>query len=69
MNVLEGQLKGYEGVSEEALKEKEEEIKEINLSIKSKEELLIKIKKNLRKRKKFGILKKSFMIRGLKKRV
>lgn len=45
MNVLEGQLKGYEGVSEEALKEKEEEIKEINLSIKSKEELLIKIKK------------------------
>lgn len=45
MNVLEGQLKGYEGVSEEALKEKEEEIKEINLSIKSKEELLNKIKK------------------------
>ncbi|NGU66694.1 AAA family ATPase [Clostridium perfringens] len=45
MNVLEGQLKGYEGISEEALKEKEEEIKEINLSIKSKEELLNKIKK------------------------
>lgn len=45
MNVLEGQLKGYEGVSEEALKEKKEEINEINLSIKSKEELLIKIKK------------------------
>ncbi|EHK2328845.1 AAA family ATPase [Clostridium perfringens] len=45
MNVLEGQLKGYEEVSEEALKEKEEEIKEINLSIKSKEELLNKIKK------------------------
>ncbi|HAT4250198.1 TPA: AAA family ATPase [Clostridium perfringens] len=45
MNVLEGQLKGYEGVSEEALKAKEEEIKEINLSIKSKEELLNKIKK------------------------
>lgn len=45
MNVLEGQLKGYEGVSEEALKEKEEEIKEINLSIKSKEDLLNKIKK------------------------
>ncbi|HAT4126317.1 TPA: AAA family ATPase [Clostridium perfringens] len=45
MNVLEGQLKGYEGVSEEALKAKEEEIKEINLSIKSKEELLKKIKK------------------------
>ncbi len=45
MSVLEGQLKGYEGVSEEALKAKEEEIKEINLSIKSKEELLNKIKK------------------------
>lgn len=45
MNVLEGQLKGYEGISEEALKAKEEEIKEINLSIKSKEELLNKIKK------------------------
>ncbi|MGU8453550.1 AAA family ATPase [Clostridium perfringens] len=45
MNVLEGQLKGYEGVSEEALKEKEEEINEINLNIKSKEELLNKIKK------------------------
>lgn len=45
MNVLEGQLKGYEGVREEALKAKEEEIKEINLSIKSKEELLNKIKK------------------------
>lgn len=45
MNVLEGQLKGYEGISEEALKEKEEEINEINLSIKSKEELLNKIKK------------------------
>ena len=45
MNVLEGQLKGDEGVSEEALKAKEEEIKEINLSIKSKEELLNKIKK------------------------
>ncbi|MGU8403261.1 SbcC/MukB-like Walker B domain-containing protein [Clostridium perfringens] len=45
MNVLEGQLKGYEGVSEEALKAKEEEIKEFNLSIKSKEELLNKIKK------------------------
>lgn len=45
MNVLEGQLKGYEGVSEETLKAKEEEIKEINLSIKSKEELLNKIKK------------------------
>lgn len=45
MNVLEGQLKGYEGVSEEALKVKEEEINEINLSIKSKEELLNKIKK------------------------
>ncbi|MDM0578831.1 SbcC/MukB-like Walker B domain-containing protein [Clostridium perfringens] len=45
MNVLEGQLKGYEGVSEEALKAKEEEINEINLSIKSKEELLKKIKK------------------------
>ncbi|PWW95458.1 SbcC/MukB-like Walker B domain-containing protein [Clostridium perfringens] len=45
MNVLEGQLKGYEGVSEEALKAKEEEIKKINLSIKSKEELLNKIKK------------------------
>ncbi|EGT3612736.1 exonuclease SbcC [Clostridium perfringens] len=45
MNVLEGQLKGYEGVSEGALKAKEEEIKEINLSIKSKEELLNKIKK------------------------
>ncbi|WP_322874214.1 AAA family ATPase [Clostridium perfringens] len=45
MNVLEGQLKGYEGVSEEALKAKEEEIKEINLSIKSKEELLNNIKK------------------------
>ncbi|WP_415336621.1 SbcC/MukB-like Walker B domain-containing protein [Clostridium perfringens] len=45
MNVLEGQLKGYEGISEEALKAKEEEIKEINLSIKSKEELLKKIKK------------------------
>ncbi|ELU5588445.1 AAA family ATPase [Clostridium perfringens] len=45
MNVLEGQLKGYEGVSEEALKANEEEIKEINLSIKSKEELLNKIKK------------------------
>ncbi|XZL95790.1 AAA family ATPase [Clostridium perfringens] len=45
MNVLEGQLKGYEGVSEEALKAKEEEIKEINLNIKSKEELLNKIKK------------------------
>ncbi|HII4500528.1 TPA: AAA family ATPase [Clostridium perfringens] len=45
MNVLEGQLKGYEGVSEEALKANEEEIKEINLSIKSKEELLKKIKK------------------------
>lgn len=45
MNVLEGQLKGYEEVSEEALKEKEEEIKEINLSIKSKEDLLNKIKK------------------------
>ncbi|WP_341721999.1 AAA family ATPase [Clostridium perfringens] len=45
MNVLEGQLKGYEGVSKEALKAKEEEIKEINLSIKSKEELLNKIKK------------------------
>lgn len=59
MNVLEGQLKGYEGISEEALKAKEEEIKEINLSIKSKEELLNKIKKNLRKRKKFGILKRT----------
>lgn len=45
MNVLEGQLKGYEGVSEEALKAKEEEIKEFNLNIKSKEELLNKIKK------------------------
>lgn len=45
MNVLEGQLKGYEGVSEGALKAKEEEINEINLSIKSKEELLNKIKK------------------------
>ncbi|XZM33705.1 AAA family ATPase [Clostridium perfringens] len=45
MNVLEGQLKGYEGVSEGALKAKEEEIKEINLNIKSKEELLNKIKK------------------------
>ncbi|WP_415349100.1 SbcC/MukB-like Walker B domain-containing protein [Clostridium perfringens] len=45
MNVLEGQLKGYEGISEEALKAKEEEINEINLSIKSKEELLNKIKK------------------------
>lgn len=45
MNVLEGQLKGFEGVSEEALKEKKEEIKEISLSIKSKEELLNKIKK------------------------
>ncbi|MDM0874481.1 SbcC/MukB-like Walker B domain-containing protein [Clostridium perfringens] len=45
MNVLEGQLKGYEGVSEEALKAKEEEINEINLSIKNKEELLNKIKK------------------------
>ncbi|WP_356948106.1 AAA family ATPase [Clostridium perfringens] len=45
MNVLEGQLKGYDGISEEALKAKEEEIKEINLSIKSKEELLNKIKK------------------------
>ncbi len=45
MNVLEGQLKGYEGISEEALKAKEEEIKEINLSIKSKEELLNDIKK------------------------
>lgn len=45
MNVLEGQLKGYEGVSEEVLKAKEEEINEINLSIKSKEELLNKIKK------------------------
>ena len=45
MNVLEGQLKGYEGVSEEALKANEEEINEINLSIKSKEELLNKIKK------------------------
>ncbi|EGT3615772.1 exonuclease SbcC [Clostridium perfringens] len=45
MNVLEGQLKGYEGISEESLKEKEEEINEINLSIKSKEELLNKIKK------------------------
>ena len=45
MNILEGQLKGYEGISEEALKAKEEEIKEINLSIKSKEELLNKIKK------------------------
>ena len=45
MNVLEGQLKGYEAVSEEALKAKEEEINEINLSIKSKEELLNKIKK------------------------
>lgn len=45
MNVLEGQLKGYEEVSEEALKAKEEEIKEINLSIKSKEDLLNKIKK------------------------
>lgn len=45
MNVLEGQLKGYEGISEEALKAKEEEIKKINLNIKSKEELLNKIKK------------------------
>ena len=45
MNVLEGQVKGYEGVSEEALKAKEEEINEINLSIKNKEELLNKIKK------------------------
>lgn len=45
MNVLEGQLKGYEGISEEALKAKEEEINEINLSIKNKEELLNKIKK------------------------
>lgn len=45
MNVLEGQLKGYEGVSEETLKAKEEEINGINLSIKSKEELLNKIKK------------------------
>lgn len=45
MNVLEGQLKGYEGISEEALKAKEEEINGINLSIKSKEELLNKIKK------------------------
>lgn len=45
MHVLEGQLKGYEGVSEGALKAKEEEINEINLSIKSKEELLNKIKK------------------------
>ncbi|MGG5460247.1 AAA family ATPase [Clostridium sp. B9] len=30
MNVLEGQLKGYEGVSEEALKEKSEEIDKLN---------------------------------------
>lgn len=52
MNVLEGQLKGYEGVSEEALKAKEEEIKEINLNIKSKEELLNKIKKEFEKAEK-----------------
>ena len=52
MNVLEGQLKGYEGISEEALKAKEEEINGINLSIKSKEELLNKIKKEFKEAEK-----------------
>ncbi|ELC8443928.1 AAA family ATPase [Clostridium perfringens] len=45
MNVLEGQLKGYEGISEESLKEKEEEINEVNISIKNKEGLLKQIRK------------------------
>ncbi|MDZ4994151.1 AAA family ATPase [Clostridium perfringens] len=45
MNVLEGQLKGYEGISEESLKEKEEEINEVNISIKNKEALLKQIRK------------------------
>lgn len=45
MNVLEGQLKGYEDISEESLKEKEEEINEVNISIKNKEVLLKKIRK------------------------
>ncbi|MGV2804792.1 exonuclease SbcC [Clostridium perfringens] len=58
MNVLEGQLKGYEGVSEEALKAKEEEIKEINLSIKSKEELLKKIKKEFEEAEKVWNIQK-----------
>lgn len=58
MNVLEGQLKGYEGVSEEALKAKEEEIKEINLSIKSKEELLNNIKKEFEESEKVWNIQK-----------
>lgn len=58
MNVLEGQLKGYEGVSEEALKAKEEEIKEINLSIKSKEELLNNIKKEFEEAEKVWNIQK-----------
>lgn len=45
MNVLEGQLKGYEGISEESLREKEEEINEVNISIKNKEVLLKQIRK------------------------
>lgn len=45
MNVLEGQLKGYEDISEESLKEKEEEINEVNISIKNKEVLLKQIRK------------------------
>ncbi len=51
MNVLEGQLKGYEGISEEALKDKWDKIEELNLNIKEEEESLDKIKKDFEEAK------------------
>lgn len=49
MNVLEGQLKGYEGISEEILKEKTEVIKELGLKIKNEEKELKNIRKEFEK--------------------
>lgn len=84
MNVLEGQLKGYDGISEEALNNKENEINELNLSIKSKEELLNKIKNefdeaekiwntqkelNQKKIEEEGLVSKSDEIKILKEKV
>ena len=51
MNVLEGQLKGYEGISEEALKQKEEEIENIKIIIENKEVLLKKIREEFEEAK------------------
>lgn len=84
MNVLEGQLKGYEGISEESLKEKEEEINEVNISIKNKEELLKQIRKEFeeaervwntqkelhdKKDEKESLVSKSDEIKSLKEKV